>query len=553
MSDYRRRLTEGDVLKQRYRIVKWLGEGGMGTVFLAEDLRLPGKRWAVKETFSFGADAAGFKRETDMLARLQHPRLPQIVDSYPADEENGYAYVVMEYIEGRTLEAALRKQGRFAVEATVRVGKQLAETLAYLHGQQPEPVVFRDVKPSNIMLDDAGNIRLIDFGIARRYKPDRVEDTVPLGTVGFAAPEQLRGEQSDSRSDLYAVGAVLDAMLRGGRSGTGSSAAPLLEARPDVPQPLAQLVERLLEERSEQRLQSASVLLDELQRLTLPNRPLSAGKASATVQLPPKLILIGSLYPGAGSTVAALALAYTMRRFGIPHAVCEHPAILPELFALLYGEKTAPDGYVFAADRIRSASPAGPEWTDGHTLWVPSHPDADPESWEPRLTFEWLYEVRRSIVVCDVSHCWSEPSVSMLISKADELLVTVDPTPSKLTNARVKSLLQRLAAANDSGRPRVSWVVNRDAPSSSRSAWLDMLPNRPAVFLPAFPPDRMLKAQWRGTGIPAGERERAAIERAYHGLLCNWFPDWPIKKNVATRRIFGIIIHKSTSRMRKHR
>lgn len=539
LTENRLRLQVGDVFKERYRIVKWLGEGGMGRVFLADDLRLPGKRWAVKETVSFGADAAGFKRETDLLARLHHPRLPQVVDGYPP-EENGYAYVVMEYIDGMTLEAALRQMGRFSAEAAIRIGMQLAETLAYLHGQRPEPIIFRDVKPSNIMLDDSGGIRLIDFGIARRYKADREGDTVLLGTIGYAAPEQLRGERTDPRSDLYAVGAVLDVMLRG-FSEAANKTEPLGDVLPDVPADLVQLVERLLEERPERRPHSAEEVLNALRRLSSTsgephpaNFVMSGKEEPAASALQPKLVLIGSLYPGAGSTFTALALAYALDRAGTPHAVCEHPAAAPELYAVLFGERQAPKGYVFAAERIRSAGHPGPAWTRGHTLWVPSHPDSDPDGWESALTFEWLYEVRRPLLICDVSHCWTAPSVSMLLAKADDVLVVVDPTPSKLANARTKALLRRLADADGAGRTRVSWVANRDVPSPRRSSWLAMLPQQTAVSLPVFPADCMLEAQWRGTGIPSERKERDVIERAFAPLLRRWYPEHPISSRKRT-------------------
>jgi hypothetical protein len=122
----------------------------------------------------------------------------------------------------------------------------------------------------------------------------------------------------------------------------------------------------------------------------------------------------------------------------------------------------------------------------------------------------------------------------MLLAKADDVLVVVDPTPSKLANARTKALLRRLADADGAGRTRVSWVANRDVPSPRRSSWLAMLPQQTAVSLPVFPADCMLEAQWRGTGIPSERKERDVIERAFAPLLRRWYPEHPISSRKRT-------------------
>jgi hypothetical protein len=525
-------LREGDVLQRRYRLLRLIGAGGMGRVFVAEDLRLAGKRWAVKETMPLLGDAGGFLREAELLARLQHPMLPHIVDYYGPDERNRCAYVVMELISGVTLETALQQRGGgMPAETVIRIGAQLCDALVYLHGQQPEPIVFRDMKPSNIMLDERGRVRLIDFGIARRFKPEQSGDTLPLGSVGFAAPEQLRGEQTDPRSDLYALGAVLYFMLSGGEYAP-LKRRPLGERCPNAPEPLLRLVEQLLEEDPGRRPQRAGEVLAALR--VLERRAFAgavhgdgaAGADNARAAAAPRLVLVGGLYRGAGATFAALCLAQALGRAGIDHAVAEHPAIEPELYALLDGERKAPRGYTFWHEAELDAAEGGtpvPLWIDGYTQWVASHPDADGDEWPADRVERWLSRIRRTVVILDIGDRWRHPAVSPLCAAAAELLVVVDPSPAKLSRTRVLMLLRELDSLARGGLS-VTWIANRDAPSPRRDDWLRMLPAKPAVSLPAFAPQRMLEAQWRGTGIPDADEAREAASRAFDAYVRSAFP-----------------------------
>lgn len=212
-------LSINAILQNRYRLVGLLGRGGMGSVYLAEDMHLGGRRVAVKEMNpvnlpsqdrSWALDA--FRQEAHMLAQLSHPGLTAVMDYFP---QNGLIYLVMEYVPGESLEKVWEKAGgRFPEAQVVTWAEQLCDVLAYLHTQQPA-VIFRDLKPSNIMVQPDGRLKLIDFGIARYFKPGQTRDTVPLGTPGYAPPEQHGQGQADPRSDVYALGAVLHQLLTG--------------------------------------------------------------------------------------------------------------------------------------------------------------------------------------------------------------------------------------------------------------------------------------------------------------------------------------------------
>jgi serine/threonine-protein kinase len=153
-----------------------------------------------------------FHREAHFLSSLDHANLPKVVDSFEAD---GKHYLVMEFVDGQTLEELVVDLGRpLPPDTVLRLGVTLCTVLDYLHRHQP-PIIFRDLKPGNIMLDRDGAVKLIDFGIARVFTPGKSRDTTSLGTKGYAAPEQYGKGQTDARSDVYALGATLHFLLTG--------------------------------------------------------------------------------------------------------------------------------------------------------------------------------------------------------------------------------------------------------------------------------------------------------------------------------------------------
>ncbi len=210
-------LTPGLLIGTRYNVVQLLGRGGFGAVYLATDNRFPARRVAVKEMGDAQLspkDRAqaiiNFTQEADILSRLQHPNMPAVSDFF---EEGGKAYMVMDFIDGRTLDEVQQTAGGPLDEALVMGwALQICEVLAYLHNQ-PQPIVFRDLKPANIMVTPANQIKLIDFGIARIFKSTAAKDTNSLGSQGYAAPEQYGFEQTDARTDIYALGATLYDLL----------------------------------------------------------------------------------------------------------------------------------------------------------------------------------------------------------------------------------------------------------------------------------------------------------------------------------------------------
>ena len=270
------RLLANVLLKQRYHIIAPTGKGGMGAVYKAEDTQLGNRLVAIKEMSQSGLspqevkDAANaFKQEAILLASLQHPNLPSIFDHF---EENGRWYLVMSFIQGETLTDYLSqaKAGKLPLDEALQIGLQLCDVLDYLHAQQP-PIVFRDLKPTNIMRTASGHIYLIDFGIARHFKPGQARDTVYYGSMGYAPPEQYGKAQTTPRSDIYSLGATLYQLVSGhDPSSTPFRFPPLQSLVPTAPGKLTTLMMQMLELDEDKRPVNILVVKQKLQDIAAP-------------------------------------------------------------------------------------------------------------------------------------------------------------------------------------------------------------------------------------------------------------------------------------------
>ncbi len=210
-------LVEGLQLQNRYKILGMIGVGGMSAVYKAQDMRFPGvvRLCALKEMINTAQNpqmremiVRNFEREASILATLSHPAIPQVYDYFT---EGARSYLVMEFITGKDLESRIAEaEGFFQENVVIDWIAQLCDVLSYLHNHKPRPIIFRDLKPSNIMLDDHNRIRLIDFGIAKLFQSG--EKGTMIGTEGYSPPEQYRGV-AEPRGDIYALGATMHHIL----------------------------------------------------------------------------------------------------------------------------------------------------------------------------------------------------------------------------------------------------------------------------------------------------------------------------------------------------
>lgn len=265
------------LLRQRYRVLQTVGQGGMGAVYLAQDISLGDRSVAVKEMSQNNTQQAqeaieNFKREAHLLASLQHANLPSIYDHF---EESGRWYLVMSYIQGETLEDYLsRVQDRkLPLEEVLHIGQELCSVLSYLHTHQP-PIIFRDLKPGNVMRNTDGHIYLIDFGIARHFKPGQAKDTANYGSAGYAPPEQYGKAQTTERSDIYSLGVTLYEMVSGYDPSQSPFRFPSLQSLvPTMPDQLVMLITQMLDMDESKRPANIKVVQQELQQLMLSAQP----------------------------------------------------------------------------------------------------------------------------------------------------------------------------------------------------------------------------------------------------------------------------------------
>ena len=247
-----------------YEIKSVIGKGGMSTVYLAEHKRLH-TRWAVKEVRKQQGTRFDFLAESNILKRLQHPMLPRIVDIF---EDDDHIYIAEDFVEGISLEELLRREQKVDEALGLQWFRELCGVLHYLHTQKPNPIIYRDMKPANIMLQPDGSLKLIDFGIAREYKEASQADTTYIGTKGYAAPEQFGKAQTDARTDIYALGVTMYHLL------TGKSPyeppynfVPVRELVPGLSHGIEYILNKCIQAEPEDRYQSVSELLDDLNHI----------------------------------------------------------------------------------------------------------------------------------------------------------------------------------------------------------------------------------------------------------------------------------------------
>ncbi|MBO7746034.1 serine/threonine protein kinase [Paenibacillus sp. MWE-103] len=521
--------ASGTLIGGRYRIHGLIGKGGMGEVYTVEDTRLHGKIRALKANRPGAGTGFRGAEEAALLMRLNHPHLPLIVDYFPAEEHDGCELMVMDYIDGMTLQAYAERQGGVVPAASVvEIGLQLAEALHYLHGQRPA-IIHRDLKPTNVMMDRGGFVRLIDFGIAREFKPGQAKDTVTLGTPGFAAPEQEGDRQSDARTDVYGLGALLYYLLAGGiKLGRGPAGgdAPIMGGLLGGPQALVAVIARMTDPVPALRYpsmvearQALAACQNKRAADAADRQPLAAhGRQAASRRLS---VVVASLSPGAGATFTAITLGHLLDRPPYPPAAAvEHPALEPEWHALLpdAGKGRAGGRLADSPDR-RYAATASPS---GRTIWYRLEPAAHAaagQDAELQLKHRLMLQaIEAPIVLTDVSSRWLSPEMAEQLASCDMLLFVADPFPAKWTIERLAAAKRICGERELTGRSTY-WIANKDGKFGARGDWLAAMPAKPGCSLPLLPAEAWADQIWSGKWATAHRTWQPLLERSLQPVL----------------------------------
>ncbi|MGB9005015.1 MAG: protein kinase [Candidatus Aminicenantales bacterium] len=316
-----RELATGSIIAGRYQVIEELGRGGMGRVYKVFDTEIHEKialKLLKPELAVDRETGERFRNELRLTRKIRHKNICQMFD---LAKEGGNAFITMEYVQGEDLKRLIRKMGQMSAGQAVAVAKQVAEGLAEAHRQG---IVHRDLKPQNIMVDEEGNARIMDFGIARSVKAKGLTgEGVMIGTPEYMSPEQVEGKEVDSRSDIYSLGIILYEMVTGRVPFEGETPFTIgvkhkseipknpRQINNQIPEDLSQVILRCLEKDKEKRYPSSEALLDELKKIekglptterVIPKRkPLTAKEITVTFKMK-KL-----LWPAA--VVLALALA----------------------------------------------------------------------------------------------------------------------------------------------------------------------------------------------------------------------------------------------------
>ena len=329
------------LLKQRYQILTTLGQGGFGAIYQAEDTSFPNHpKRAVKEMLVQSHDAneqqqaiEAFKQEAVLLAGLTHQNLPRVYEYF---EEQGRWYLVMDYIDGKTLEDCMQASpdGKLPLQQVMHIALQLCTVLDYLHSQQ---IIFRDLKPANVMLTTDDHLYLIDFGIARLFKPGQTKDTSVLGSPGYAAPEQYGRAQTTARADIYSLGATLHHLLSGHDPSEEPFRFPALDLSEHAPAgpALAALIMQMVEIDKEKRPESARSIKQALQLI-------SQQPSTAIWQPSPGQIASAMTRPTSRDTIAPAPPASS------------YPAVLPEDITISFVTQFTHGGKDRYGNRIRA-------------------------------------------------------------------------------------------------------------------------------------------------------------------------------------------------------
>lgn len=248
----------------KYKTISLIAKGGMSKVYLAESTSL-GTKWAIKAVDKKLNVEFDLLAEPNILKKLNHPALPRIID---IEEDSKNIYIIEDYIDGKSLDKRLKEEKKIDEKTLINWAKELCDVLIYLHNQVPNPIIYRDMKPANIIITKENKVKLIDFGIAREFKIENNSDTVYMGTRGYAAPEQYGSNQTDRRTDIYSLGVTMYHLVTGKSPNEAPyEFKPIRQIDPNLSEGLEYILNKCIQNDPQKRYQSVEELLYDLENI----------------------------------------------------------------------------------------------------------------------------------------------------------------------------------------------------------------------------------------------------------------------------------------------
>jgi serine/threonine protein kinase len=476
----------GSIYFGKYRIIKQIGKGGMSQVFLAKNIKL-GNKLAIKRVNKKN-NAINLLVEPSILKDLNHPLIPHIVD---IEEDREYLYIIEEYIEGVNLAVYKNINKNIDEEMIVNTAIQMCDVLEYLHSRKPYPIIYRDMKPENIIMSDEDTIKFVDFGIARQFKHNNDTDTVLIGTKGYCAPEQYVSEcQSDTRTDIYSLGVTLYYLATGKNlSSPPYNLVPIRELNNNYSSELEKIIIKCTHNNPENRFQSAKDIKEEL--LEIIDTPKTMNNTTYSV-IKQKTIGVISLTKRAGATFFATNLAIALSGKNIITSLIELPYEEPYIYDMV-GISNYNKEYYSILNEIDNENPIHREKITKikNILYLVIDPTKRKiASWDDNKSMKIIYSAKESLIsIIDIGNNYF--NVENILDEFDLLYVIYDAMPPDLMANY--SLHEKIYKYNEASK-KVRFVLNKDNKGINKKTLNKYLGIKPNITIPDMPLELIYKA-----------------------------------------------------------
>ena len=548
-------LRDNEILEGKYKIIRVLGKGGTGQVYLAENLKV-GNYWAIKEVNARKQLRSNLLAEVEILKKVNHRSIPRIVDII---EREDYLYIIEDYFAGTNLKELIKCRELCSEDNVIRWGRQLCEILSYLHNLEPSPIIYRDMKPGNIIVDNENNVKLVDLGIARIYQQEPDSETLCIGTRGYAAPEQYSGAgQPDNRSDIYGLGATLYHVLTGNNPNEPPYCLlPVRQVNPGLSTEIDKIIKKCTYSDPVLRYQCVEEIIAELDNTPRNDRLIRITTQNVEyMEVSNKLVVIGSLSSRAGSSFVTSNLAAAFAKRNRSVAVLEFPANTPYLYDALFLRQKTEGKYISLPHEVRAQRAINKEniFKEHGISWVLLDPTLYAiKDWSPSEMLSLIYSVKNMpIILLDISTNWCHQGISQIFRQADHVFMVVEPDPALIDRTVIVDykelgipaecipeelkIMELICELERSGNCHVEFVLNKYTDQIFQEQL--GLPYSPTAFIPFIDPQTVYSALWKGEVLYNYPDIQEILDRELYPVIRRIAPAMPASKESNTNMIF---------------